>query len=173
MFIKGFIPTTKTIMKIAVVSDSHDNLAKIKKAMEIVRQEGVEAIIHCGDVCSPEILKEGFSDFNGKIFLSLGNGDFAHKEDYKISENISVFEGTGEVEVGGIKVAFSHFPQTARKRAEAGDCDFVFYGHNHKPWKENINNCQFLNPGNLSGTYYGATFAIIDTETKKPELKIL
>jgi predicted phosphodiesterase len=34
-------------------------------------------------------------------------------------------------------------------------------------------NCYLANPGSLAGIFYKATFAILDTRSKKLELKIL
>ena len=59
------------------------------------------------------------------------------------------------------------------KLAESGKYDFVFYGHNHKPWIEEIGETFLANPGTLAGLFNKATFAILDTENKKLELKIL
>ena len=45
-------------MKIGVLSDTHDNLVNIRKAVEIFSKNGVEAVIHAGDFCSPFTLPE-------------------------------------------------------------------------------------------------------------------
>ncbi|MCF8024533.1 MAG: metallophosphoesterase family protein, partial [Desulfobacteraceae bacterium] len=37
-------------MKIAVLSDTHDNIRNVRKALELIAGQHVEAIIHCGDV---------------------------------------------------------------------------------------------------------------------------
>ncbi|MDP7133117.1 MAG: metallophosphoesterase family protein, partial [Planctomycetota bacterium] len=41
-------------MKIAIMSDSHDNIWKLEAALE--KAAGSDAIIHCGDLCSPFII---------------------------------------------------------------------------------------------------------------------
>lgn len=160
-------------MKIAIISDSHDNLPNINKVKDFIAKEGIKTIIHCGDVVSPATLKESFSDFKGKFFLSLGNGDFGLEEEYKISPDFFVFDKFGEAELKGIKIAFSHYPGTAKKLAETGKYNIIFYGHTHKPWEKKINECCLVNPGTLSGMFYKATFAVLDTESRKIELKIL
>ncbi len=75
--------------------------------------------------------------------------------------------------VEGVKIAFCHFPDQAKKLAESGKYDLVFYGHTHKPWEEVINGCRVINPGTLAGMFYKATFAVYDTESGKLELKLL
>jgi len=51
--------------------------------------------------------------------------------------------------------------------------DFYFFGHTHYPFLKKEKNCFLANPGNLAGLYFKASFALLDTETKKLELKIL
>ena len=40
-------------MKIAIISDTHDNIENTEKAIEIFKQKKVSSIIHCGDFCAP------------------------------------------------------------------------------------------------------------------------
>ena len=65
---------------------------------------------------------------------------------------------------GARKIVFVHFPEIARKLAESGKYDFVFYGHTHKPWEEMIGKCKMLNPGNVAGEIYPPTFAVWNTK---------
>ena len=84
-----------------------------------------------------------------------------------------------EVEVGGKKIVFCHFPADAKKLAQSGKYDLVFYGHTHRAWDEKVacllsqGNTHMINPGELAGQFYKPTFAIYDTDSEKLELKIL
>ncbi len=161
-------------MKIAIISDTHDNLANIKKAFKVINEEGIETVLHCGDVATYETLKEISNIFQGKVCIALGNMD----QDYKLKpgiffKKIEVVENYGEIEAGGKKIVFSHFPETAKELAKSSNYDIVFYGHTHKPWKEKVGATLLVNPGNLAGILYKATFAVYDTETNRLELKIL
>lgn len=164
-------------MKIAIISDSHDNVSRIDQILEMLKKENINIIIHCGDVCAPGVMKYIAEKFEGKIYLSLGNVDGDHDMMEKIAneqfKNIDLFEKYGEIEIDNIKIAFTHFPEKAKELASTGKYNFVFYGHTHKPWEEEINNCKLLNPGTLAGLFNKSTFAILDTETKKVKLQIL
>lgn len=161
-------------MKIAVISDSHNNSAHLAKTAEWLKKENINIIIHCGDVQSPEELKEFSDNFSGKIYLSLGNSDDSDFSDLaEKSQKIIIFKEVGELEIDGKKIAFCHMPETAKETASSGKYNIVFYGHTHKPWEEMINNCKLANPGNLAGIFYKATFAVYDAETDVLELKIL
>jgi len=159
-------------MKIAIISDSHDNSTNLKKIYLIIKEEKIKTIIHCGDIASIDILKEIFSKFEGKIYAALGNldkdRDFSIEKDPKLPQ-LKVFP-----EYGTIKdIAFTHFPEIAKKLSENNKYKIVFYGHTHKPWEEKINKTRMVNPGNVAGIIYRATFAIYDTITEKLILKIL
>lgn len=164
-------------MKIAIISDSHDNIPRINQMLEILTKEDIKTIIHCGDVCAPGVMKYIGEKFGGIIYLSLGNVDGDHemmnKMIYENLKNIKLFEKFGEIEIDNIRIAFTHFPESAKELAKTDKYNFVFYGHTHKPWEETVNNCKVLNPGTLAGLFNKSTFAILDTETKKIELKIL
>lgn len=177
-------------MRIAIISDSHDNLTNIYKAIEWMNKNGISEIIHCGDVCAPGALREIANNFKGKIHLVYGNVDGDHEGMEALtgeSKNIKIYGETGELEIGNlkleiskpkkkedkIKIAFTHFPWTAKKLAETGKYRYVFYGHTHKPWEEHVGNCKLINPGTLAGMFYKATFATLNTNTGKLELKLL
>jgi uncharacterized protein len=157
-------------MKIAIISDTHDNLATMKKAAGWMKSEKIKLLIHCGDVSKQEILKESLEGFKGRIFLSKGNCDLGNFE--KVP-GLKFREKFGEIAVAGKKVAFCHFPEIASELAKTGKYDAVFYGHTHKPWIADEGKTIIANPGNLAGVFYRATFAVYDTKTGKLELKIL
>jgi hypothetical protein len=157
-------------MKIAIISDTHDNIETLKKTLNFIKKEKIKVVLHCGDVSDQNLLKEALSDYSGKIYLSKGNCDIGGFE--KVPK-IKVFEEYGEIKSGTKKIAFCHFPKIAESLAASGKYDVVFYGHTHKPWIVKTGNTILANPGNLAGVFYKATFAIYDIKTGNLELKIL
>lgn len=160
-------------MKIAIISDTHGNLANIKRILDWLAREKIKLIIHCGDVAGPAVLRDGFGKFDGEILLVMGNADFGFKEDYEVFPNVKVFEKQGEVVLDKKRIAFAHYLEPARDLANSGKYDLVFYGHTHRPWEEKIRDCRIVNPGETAGQYQKSTFAVYDTQTGKLELKIL
>ncbi len=61
-------------MKIAILSDSHDNLDKLRQAMCVCQQSGAEAIIHAGDFISPFSLSP-LEESKIPVHAVLGNND--------------------------------------------------------------------------------------------------
>jgi predicted phosphodiesterase len=75
-----------------------------------------------------------------------------------------------ELEFDSLLIAVTHKPVNAMVFGQMEKYDFVFYGHDHKPWQRNIGRTELLNPGNIQGTRYPATFAIFDTTKKGAQL---
>jgi len=164
-------------MKIAIISDTHDNLTTLKKAIAWMNKNDIEEIIHCGDVCSPETLYELSKMFAGKIHVVFGNVDEyildAGQETIAELPNVKLYGKTGELILSNKKIAFVHMPEIAKQLAASKKFDLVFCGHTHKPWEEKIGVCRLINPGNISNLIHKASFAVFDLESDKLELKIL
>jgi putative phosphoesterase len=161
-------------MKIAIISDIHDNIPNLKKVLNYCGQNKIEKIICCGDLASIETLDYLNDNFRGDILFAFGNMDNDFLKNYPFDnnryKNTDIFRDFGEAEIDGKKVAFVHFPKEARELCESGKYDFVFYGHTHKPFEEMINNCKMLNPGNVANQYYSPTFVVWDVEQNKFDL---
>ncbi len=180
-------------MKIAIISDTHDNLANLKKAASWIIKEKIKILIHCGDIFKLETLKEGLKEYRGKIYIifSKADADFSRipEDSFKNLPKSKIWEELGQIKLDKKKIAFCHFPEIGKDLAKTQKYDLVFYGHTHKPWEEKIGafdklstnpepgrrvgKTRLVNPGNLAGIFYKPTFAIYDTKTDKLELKIL
>jgi uncharacterized protein len=154
-------------MKIAIISDVHNNTTNLKKVLNYCSQNKIEKIICCGDLASLETLDFLNDNFSGEIYYCFGNMDDDYLQNYKTLQkykNTNIYKNFGEVEIENRKAAFVHYPDKAKGLCKMGKYDFVFYGHTHKPWIEKINNCTMLNPGNVAGELYPPTFAVWDTK---------
>lgn len=161
-------------MKIAIISDTHDRISSLEKFLSFAKEKKIGILFHCGDICRTETLKRIINDFEGKVFLVLGNADIREKIlKFKENPKIKIFENFGEVEIESLKIGFCHLLELALKKCQKKNYDFIFYGHTHKPWMESKKNCILVNPGNLAGLFYKATFAILETQKRKVSLIIL
>ncbi len=167
-------------MQIAIIADIHNNEVNLKKVLDFCAKNLIEKIICCGDLATQETLDFFCDNFTGEIFYVFGNMDNGQFSDFRFASNDSVngtqyknaqvFKTYGEIKVDDKEIAFIHFPQEAKKLAESGKYNFVFYGHTHKPWEEMIGHCKILNPGNVTGDFYPPTFATWNTNDNKFEL---
>lgn len=163
-------------MRLAIFSDSHDNIVNLEKFLSWVKDNDVAELIFCGDLCAPGVLKNVLGPkFSGPIHMVFGN--VTDRELLpKVAAGFSQVRHYGdlaEFEIAGTKIAVVHYPDKAKELANSRKYDLVFYGHNHTPWEETINNTKLVNPGTLAGMFNKATFAVYDTVSKKLELKLL
>lgn len=163
-------------MKIGIISDSHDSISNLKKAVKKLKEENVGLIIHCGDLCAPFMLFE-FKDFPSEVHLIFGNVDgdryLMTKMSQKDVPNVKIHGELGEIEIEGKKIAFTHYPFFAEGLAATGKYDIVFYGHTHITEIKNKGNSILANPGEILGRKDSPSFAVYDTETGKCEIKKL
>ncbi len=150
-------------VKVAVISDSHDNLKLVERFSQIVREEKVDLVIHCGDFVSPFCLKLLLNSLPCDFIGVFGNNDG------EVAGLLKVSGGTVEKpptfkEIDGLRFAVMHEPLFVDSLAKSGDFDFVLYGHTHEVDVRTVNGCQIVNPGELCGYLTGkSTFAILDT----------
>ncbi len=167
-------------MKIAVISDTHDHKDNIIKAVSIMNERDVEALIHCGDIVSP-FVKRWFDGLNDNIksnfFGVFGNNDGEKIHLRRVLGQICQFAENGlefVLELDGKKIFVSHYPkpETIKALAESNNFDMILTGHTHELVnKEMGNGVLILNPGEVCGYLTGkATFAIVDTNEMKAEI---
>lgn len=167
-------------MKFAIISDVHDNLANLKKALNYCKKNKIKTLVCCGDLATFDTLLFLRDNFDGKIYFVLGNIDDDHLKNESQMENfkknnkdMEIFGETGEIEIGGLSVAITHFPKIAKKLFAESKYDLVFFGHTHRPDIKENDKTKMINPGTTGGVFYQPTFAVFDTEKNDAELVLL
>ncbi len=156
-------------MKVAIISDTHDQLEKVETAISSIQDHNCQAVIHCGDWCSPFVAEE-FVKAGLPVYTSMGNNDgdrdgirskFQHSDiKWELEEEIL------ELEIDNKKFAVNHYPDVAEVLAASKQYDVICYGHNHKRFIQQIDQMWMINPGALiRNTVEGWGFAIYDTVT--------
>lgn len=172
-------------MKIAIMSDSHDQWNNLKAAIKIAEEKNCKEIWFAGDLIAPTgilILR----NFKGTVRLVLGNNEGellgiadqiskAENIDMQAPERTQVARGmVYEHEINGVKIFMNHYPKIAQLAAKSGEYDVVVYGHDHTYHESTIKNTQLLNPGALTYTSNGpSSFMIFDTNDRSVEKIIL
>ncbi|MEI7620790.1 MAG: metallophosphoesterase family protein [Candidatus Falkowbacteria bacterium] len=161
-------------MKIAIISDIHDNLSNLKLFFNWTKKESIEKIICCGDVTNSETIDFLSKNFTGEIILVRGNMEVYDEDILSGYLSINCLGRYGVSELNGISVGVCHEPDFIPRVMEKNSAvKMVFYGHTHKPWLETKGETTFVNPGTLGGVFQKASFAFWNTETGKLELKLL
>lgn len=161
-------------MKIAVISDIHDNIWNLDKALKIVKKKGLDTAIFCGDYCAPTSFKLATEQFK-LAYCVWGNVD---GEKFKITkriyeegvEHVKLLGEFGSTEIDGKKVAIIHNPQIARGLAHSDLYDAVFYGHIHEAKVEEVGDTLLANPGEIMGKNGKPSFGIWDSAENQMEI---
>jgi len=176
----GVDPRVIAMRFVGVLSDSHDNLAMISKAVERLRSAGVSEVIHAGDIISPFALRR----FSGlKLFGVFGNNDGDRLLLAKVASEMGfvLTEQPLVVEIDGYRLAVIHGIQGAERTrafayslARSEDFDVVIYGHLHRTEVKKVGDSLVVNPGELCGYLSGqATIALVDLEERVARIEHL
>lgn len=157
-------------MLIGLISDTHDHVPHIKKAVGIFKNRGVDLVIHAGDFCSPFTiplfeglpLKAIFGNNDGDKYLLMNK-----------CEAIGVdLEGEFfELDAAGHQIAVYHGTYAGITEAlqNCGKYDAVISGHTHEAVQEKVGNTLAINPGTAHGFDGKATIAFLNTNSMEVE----
>ena len=165
-------------MLLAVISDTHDHMTNILKAVQIMNERKVDALIHCGDYVAP-FVKRWFDNLNDNIkknfFGVWGNND---GERVFLKQNLGQICNIIGMEINkdfdGKRIFAAHMPtqETINALADSGKYDIILTGHTHVLVNEKTDKGVIvLNPGEACGYLSGkSTFAIVDTNKMEVEI---
>jgi putative phosphoesterase len=131
-------------VRVAILSDTHaPRRWKRCPAAVAERLDGVDVILHAGDVCTAGVLDE-LSAF-APVHAVLGNNDGADVARWGAPERV-------QLTLDGLPLAMIHDsgPRTgrpARLRRMFPDAAVVVFGHSHIPMNEVHGGQRILNPG--------------------------
>lgn len=159
-------------MKIAILSDIHDNSENLLRAIEM--SADTDAMICCGDLCSPFIILDFGRNYTKPVHIVFGNNDADRFRIANLAREFPHLKLHGEyceLEFDGLSFSVNHFDNIGRAIAKGGAFDVVCFGHIHTRAIERHGKCIIINPGEVYGKRTGeATFVIFDTQTREPKL---
>ena len=163
-------------MLIGAISDSHDNLPIVEKAIKYLNDQKVGLVLHAGDYVAPfTVLK--FRHLNCKLIGVFGNNDGDHellKKRFSETGNCEIHERFAAIELEGYKIALLHGEEIELLNAIIDSQYFncVVHGHTHDRSIEQKGKTLAINPGELCGYLTGkSSIAVLDTA--KLEAKII
>ncbi|MDG5768133.1 metallophosphoesterase [Balneolales bacterium ANBcel1] len=161
-------------MILGIISDTHDHVKNITRAVSLFRNREAGRILHAGDFCSPFTvpLFKGY-----EMDAVLGNNDGDH---YRLigkfrENNIRLHNEFFETEIDGCRIALYHGTQPAITAAltRCGSYDLVVSGHTHQVVDEMVGETRLLNPGSAHGFEAVATVALFNTISREAEILTL
>ena len=158
-------------MKMGLISDSHDHIDNISKAVRVFKDRGVSLVIHAGDIVSPPALKP-FQDM--RIAGIFGNNDG------ELTGLIKMFGRLGgklggdflALDQDGRAIAIYHgtVPALTEALVGCGKYDLVVTGHTHRTVNKWFGDTLHLNPGSAHGFGERATVMVVETTSLEVEL---
>jgi hypothetical protein len=163
-------------MLIGAISDTHDNLPQVEKAVKYLNDQKVDLVLHAGDYVAGFVIPK-FKQLNCKLIGVFGNNDGDHellKKRFSETTNCTIHDRFAQVEVEGYRIALLHGTETELLDAivNSGYFDAVIHGHSHNKSIEKKGKTLAINPGEVCGYLTGkCTLALLDTA--KREAKII
>jgi putative phosphoesterase len=162
-------------MLIGLISDTHDNLPQIEKAITFLNNAGVQLVLHAGDYCSPFTIAK-FKALNCRFVGVLGNNDGDQellKKRFSETQNCEIHGRFAQIDINDYRIALLHGdePELLFALRYGQRFNVIVHGHTHNKAIEQHENMLIFNPGELCGYLTGkSTFALLNTETKEAQI---
>lgn len=165
-----------TFTLVGLMSDTHDNLPLIDKAVRKLNQKNVELVLHAGDYVAGFVVSR-LKEVNSRLIGVFGNNDGDRellRRRFGEYPNLELRGNFAEIAVKGYKIALLHGSdeELMESLITGGGYDFVVHGHTHTAEVYRKTKTLVVNPGEVCGYLTGrATVALLDTN--KRQVKIL
>lgn len=161
-------------MRLALIADVHDNLINLKKCLDWCHHQNIKKILCCGDLTNLDTVQYLAHNFSGEIFIINGNGDNYLATALAPWPQIHHQGILGVCKIANIKIGLCHEPEKIKQLlATNPNINYIIYGHTHRPSYSLHNHVALINPGNLAGIIYPASFAVLDTIKPSLNLQLL
>ncbi|GIV10547.1 MAG: phosphodiesterase [Fimbriimonadales bacterium] len=161
-------------MRIGILSDTHDHLGYLRRAVDALNDMRVEFALHAGDYVAPFVVNE-LKRLNCRLVGIFGNNDGERLGLTKrLSEIGQVQVQPLFLELEGCRIAMVHEPEPVEAFAHSGLYDLVIYGHTHQQELRAVGDCLILNPGEVCGWITGQpTCAVITLPDRQVQIVAL
>ncbi len=135
-------------MRVGIISDTHDWVQRTAGAVALLKAEGAEVLLHCGDLTTPEIVHAC-----GLIpaYFVFGNCDDPQAlQESMASTGAQCLGWSGTISLGGRQFAITHSHlQGEIDRLALAEPEFLLYGHSHRASDVQDGPTRWINPGAL------------------------
>lgn len=128
-------------MKIAVISDSHKALDKLKFALKKLKKYEPDLLLHAGDFVTEKAL-EILEDCGVPYYAVFGNND---RHLYHLSNQYRVYREPFRFMFEDLKIKMMHLPNYIQNDG----ADLIVFGHTHIPYTVFSGGALFINPGEV------------------------
>lgn len=150
-------------MQIGLMSDSHDNMDALERAVKFFNDQKVTHVLHAGDLISPFTSRK-LSLLKMPLTIVFGNND-GEKQGLRNVFSGKIFDPPHQLKIGNKIILMLHDPVQLNAFKDSGHFDLILYGHTHEIEITHNNHTLVVNPGESGGWLTGkSTVAIWDTE---------
>jgi uncharacterized protein len=162
-------------MLVGAISDTHDNLPMVEKAVKTLNDNHVDLVLHAGDYVAGFVIPK-FKALNCKLIGVFGNNDGDHellKKRFSETSNCTIRDRFVSVQADGYRVALLHGDEMELLDALAASGYFnaIIHGHSHLKGIQTCGKTLLINPGEVCGYLTGKpTLALLDTAKNRAEI---
>ena len=166
-------------MKLCIVSDSHDRADPLAQAVAKAKEQGAEAVIHCGDVIGTQTLRQAMAVGLPMHVIhgnNLGDPVSLSRWARDSNGNLQYHGPDARLELGGKRIFVVHYPEYGYAMACTGDWDLVCCGHSHQAGVQQVKTVKggstwLVNPGTIAGLSAPATWVLADLAAMRFEMR--
>lgn len=156
---------------VAIISDTHEDIRMISRAIRAIQERKPALVIHCGDIISPPVVER----FQGlPMRFVFGNNDGERSGLKKKCEELhfAPIEDTAVFDFAGRKFFVNHGTRMSviDEAVSKQEYDYVLHGHTHQRREEVVEKTKIINPGAL---FAALEFSIAFLEAKTGKLEFV
>jgi len=153
------------------MSDSHDNMPAIRRAVELIKDAGCDLLIHAGDFVAPFAAKE-LQKAGCRVKAVFGNCDGEKNGLAGAIEPFGMIQKAPLIlNYNDINILVTHLDKPVKEYAAKQRYDVVIFGHTHMSEVRKTGKTLIINPGETGGWLAGkCTIALFDPKTGKIEV---
>jgi putative phosphoesterase len=156
---------------IGILSDTHDNLVRVREAVRLFNDSACDLVIHAGDFVAPFTVEE-LRNLRAPLKAVFGNCDGER------AGLARAFEGLGELRAAplkfshaGLRFLVCHLDAPVERQLASKAFDVIVFGHTHRPLTELRDGVLLVNPGETGGWLRGkSTVALLDPAARTAEI---
>lgn len=156
---------------IGILSDTHEDIRMIRKAVRLLIERSPALVIHCGDIISPPVL-EHFKGLPMRLVFGNNDGERSGLKKKCYELGFDEINDTLTFSHAGRSFFVNHGtnPRTIEEAALSGSYDYVLHGHTHLKRDELCGRARIINPGAL---FSADTFSIAFLEPETGALEFV
>lgn len=156
---------------IGIISDTHDNVANILKAVELFKNKNVDFVVHCGDIVAPATIRF-FRGLSVRFVKGNCDGDIEHLKTVASQIGCTFLGEFAEFEYlnKSFAVYHGHNPEFLERLINSGKYHYILTGHTHQSRDESVGGTRILNPGSH---YYRSENLVVLLDAEKDNAEFI